>query len=113
MPILGDSPTQMIFSLLTRPNLVWAQLMAADAGGYLWSLLWPTAFLASACARSAALGIALAGNQFAGRFSAHARNAHADLCRAHCARCAGGGGDGLGALHGVGEAHVIDSCAKS
>lgn len=43
---LGDSPTQMLLALLTRPQVVWAQLLAADAGGYLWALLWPTAFLA-------------------------------------------------------------------
>jgi uncharacterized membrane protein len=43
---LGDSPVQMVVTLLTRPGIVWAQLMAADAGGYLWSLLWPTGFLA-------------------------------------------------------------------
>lgn len=43
---LGDSPGEMVLSLLTRPGLVWAQLVKADAGGYLWSLLWPTAFLA-------------------------------------------------------------------
>lgn len=43
---LGDSPAQMALSLLTRPGVVWAQLVAADAGGYLWALLWPTALLA-------------------------------------------------------------------
>ena len=43
---LGDSPGQMVLSLLTRLDLVWAQLVAADAGGYLWALLWPTALLA-------------------------------------------------------------------
>ena len=43
---LGDSPGAMVWSLLTRPDLVWAQLVAADAGGYLWALLWPTALLA-------------------------------------------------------------------
>ena len=43
---LGDSPAQMLLSLLTRPQVVWEQLVAADAGGYVGSLLWPTAFLA-------------------------------------------------------------------
>lgn len=43
---LGDSPSQMVMSLLTRPGLVWSQLATANAGGYLWALLWPTAFLA-------------------------------------------------------------------
>lgn len=43
---LGDSPSQMVISLIARLDLVWAQLMKADAGGYLWSLLWPTGFLA-------------------------------------------------------------------
>ncbi len=43
---LGDSPSQMVWSLITRLDLVWAQLIRADAGGYLWSLLWPTGFLA-------------------------------------------------------------------
>jgi uncharacterized membrane protein len=43
---LGSSPSEMVLSLLTRPDLVWAQLMAADAGNYLWSMLWPTALLA-------------------------------------------------------------------
>ena len=42
---LGDSPGQMVVSLLTRPGVVWAQLVSADAGGYLWSLLWPTGLL--------------------------------------------------------------------
>src|SRR5690606_33274818 len=43
---LGESPGQMVLSLSTRLDLVWAQLVKADAGGYLWSLLWPTGFLA-------------------------------------------------------------------
>ena len=43
---LGDSPVQMVLSLLTRPGVVWAQLVSADAGGYLWSLLWPTGLIA-------------------------------------------------------------------
>lgn len=43
---LGDSPGQMVVSLLTRPGVVWAQLVSADAGGYLWSMLWPTGLLA-------------------------------------------------------------------
>ena len=43
---LGDSPAGMVQGLLTRPDVVWAQLQAADAVGYLLRLLWPTAFLA-------------------------------------------------------------------
>ncbi|MCC6166221.1 MAG: DUF2079 domain-containing protein [Caldilineaceae bacterium] len=43
---LGETPGAMVASLLTRPGLVWAQLAAAQAGDYLWKLLWPTGFLA-------------------------------------------------------------------
>lgn len=43
---LGETPGAMVVSLLTRPGLVWAQLSAAQAGSYLWKLLWPTGFLA-------------------------------------------------------------------
>ncbi len=43
---LGDSPAGMVWGLVTRPAVVWAQLQAADAAGYLLRLLWPTGFLA-------------------------------------------------------------------
>lgn len=43
---LGETPGQMVLSLLTRPDLVWAQLQAAETGRYLVELLWPTGFLA-------------------------------------------------------------------
>lgn len=43
---LGETPGAMVASLLTRPGVVWAQLSAAQAGGYLWKLIWPTAFMA-------------------------------------------------------------------
>ncbi len=43
---LGDGPVAMVQSLLTRPDLVWAQLQAAGAGRYLAQLLWPLGFLA-------------------------------------------------------------------
>jgi uncharacterized membrane protein len=43
---LGDSPGAMVWSLLTRPDLVLAQLQRAEAGRYLFDLLWPTAFTA-------------------------------------------------------------------
>lgn len=43
---LGDTPGAMVAALLTRPDLVWTQLVAAQAGAYLWKLLWPTGFLA-------------------------------------------------------------------
>ncbi len=43
---LGDSPAAMVRSLLTRPDLVLAQLHAAEAGRYLLDLLWPTGFMA-------------------------------------------------------------------
>ena len=43
---LGDDPVAMATALLTRPDLVWAQLRAAHAGRYLAQLLWPTGFLA-------------------------------------------------------------------
>jgi uncharacterized membrane protein len=43
---LGDGPVAMVTTLLTRPDLVWAQLAAAHAGRYLVQLLWPTGFLA-------------------------------------------------------------------
>lgn len=43
---LGETPGAMVISLITRPGLVWAQLSAAQAGNYLWKLLWPTGLLA-------------------------------------------------------------------
>ena len=43
---LGDSHVAMATALVTRPDLVWAQLRAAHAGRYLVQLLWPTGFLA-------------------------------------------------------------------
>lgn len=43
---LGETPGEMVVSLLTRPRLVWEQLAAAQAGLYLWKLIWPTGFLA-------------------------------------------------------------------
>ena len=43
---LGDSPGAMVWGLLTQPGLVWAQLVKANAGAYLWQLLWPTGFIA-------------------------------------------------------------------
>ena len=42
---LGESPTQMVGSLLTRPDLVAAQLHSASAGRYLLQILLPLAFL--------------------------------------------------------------------
>lgn len=42
---LGETPGQMVISLLTRPDLVWTQLQAAEVGRYLVELLWPTGFL--------------------------------------------------------------------
>ncbi len=38
---LGDSPLDKVLTLLTQPALVWQQLAAADALGYLWRLIWP------------------------------------------------------------------------
>lgn len=43
---LGETPAAMATALLTRPDRVWAQLAAAQAGAYLWKLLWPTGLLA-------------------------------------------------------------------
>ena len=43
---LGDSPLEMASALLTRPGLVIAQLRAAQAGRYLFQLLFPTALVA-------------------------------------------------------------------
>ncbi|HXF64575.1 MAG TPA: DUF2079 domain-containing protein [Caldilineaceae bacterium] len=43
---LGETPGEMVWALLTRPDLVWAQLRAAGAGRYFFELLWPTGFLA-------------------------------------------------------------------
>ncbi len=43
---LGDSPLDKVLTLFTRPTLVWQQLAAADALGYLWRLLWPVGLVA-------------------------------------------------------------------
>jgi uncharacterized membrane protein len=43
---LGDTPLQMLIALLTRPDLVLAQLQSADALLYVLRLLLPVAFLA-------------------------------------------------------------------
>lgn len=43
---LGDSPLDKMLALLTQPTLVWQQLAAADALGYLWRLLWPVGLVA-------------------------------------------------------------------
>ncbi len=42
---LGDSPLEMVRALITRPDLVIAQLRAAEAGRYLAQLLLPVAFV--------------------------------------------------------------------
>ncbi|GIV76185.1 MAG: hypothetical protein KatS3mg050_0579 [Litorilinea sp.] len=42
---LGETPGQMLLTLFTRPDVVLAQLQAADALGYLGQLLFPVAFL--------------------------------------------------------------------
>lgn len=42
---LGQTPGQMVLSLLTQPGLVWSQLQAAEVGRYFVELLWPTGFL--------------------------------------------------------------------
>ena len=41
---LGESPAEIVRALLTRPDLVFAQLRAADAGRYFFLLLFPVAF---------------------------------------------------------------------
>ena len=43
---LGDTPLQMVRTLLTRPDLIWAQLTQADALSYLGLLLLPVGFVA-------------------------------------------------------------------
>ncbi|MCB9139645.1 MAG: DUF2079 domain-containing protein [Caldilineaceae bacterium] len=42
---LGDTPARMIQTILTRPGLIWRQLQAANALGYLYLLFLPVAFL--------------------------------------------------------------------
>lgn len=43
---LGESPLAKAAALFTQPMLIWQQLQAAEAGGYLLRLLWPVAFVA-------------------------------------------------------------------
>ena len=43
---LGATPIDKVFALLSRPDLVWAQLQKADALGYFYRLLWPVGFIA-------------------------------------------------------------------
>jgi len=43
---LGESPLAKVVALFTQPRLVWQQLQAAEAGGYLLRLLSPVAFVA-------------------------------------------------------------------
>jgi uncharacterized membrane protein len=43
---LGETPLDKLLRLFTAPQLVWQQLQAADAMGYLFRLLWPVGFLA-------------------------------------------------------------------
>jgi len=43
---LGASPLDKVMSLVTEPGVIWAQLQAADALGYLWRLLWPVGLVA-------------------------------------------------------------------
>ncbi|MCB0188000.1 MAG: DUF2079 domain-containing protein, partial [Caldilineaceae bacterium] len=43
---LGATPLAKVMALFTQPGLVWQQLQSADAGGYLFRLLWPVGFVA-------------------------------------------------------------------
>ncbi len=43
---LGSGPAAMVATLITQPGVVWAQLQAANALGYLFQLLLPVGFVA-------------------------------------------------------------------
>lgn len=44
---LGESPGEILWSLLTKPAVVWAQLIEAQVGRYLFLLFLPVGFLAA------------------------------------------------------------------
>ncbi len=92
---LGETPTQKVVTLLTKPRLCSPSCRRPTLGRYLLGAAAASRLYGLVGARNFAVDPALAGHQPAGRLCAHARGQYVDLCGANCALCAdGGGGDG-------------------
>ena len=101
---LGAGTTDKLLTLLTRPDLIWAQLQQAQVLRLFVRVAAAGRLHGPAGARSVAPGAALPGNQPPGRLCAHAAGDDTHVCRAGRALCDAGECDGGGAGGGIGRA---------